>query len=150
MSSRDLGGTTPLFPHSLLAIPARLNENKVCSLKLYGRLVYKRSVVSEIHVQPGLEDSLGGLLSNLQVTPIGIAIGIGVGSSYQENSELALGFQGSFNSVSAGILIYNGLVDLLIPTFSSTLLLGNKLLQFVAVALVFCGFACMSLIAKWA
>jgi len=38
----------------------------------------------------------------LQVTPVGIAIGIGVGSSYRPNSKIALGFEGAFNSVSAG------------------------------------------------
>ena len=87
----------------------------------------------------------------VQVTPVGIAIGIGVGSSYHANGELALGFQGSFNSVSAGILIYNGLVDLLLPTFlSNTMLVGNYLMQAVAMAFMFTGYACMALLAKWA
>lgn len=85
------------------------------------------------------------------MTPIGIAIGIGVGSSYHSNGKLALGFQGSFNSVSAGILIYNGLVDLLLPTFlSATMLVGRSHLQLVAMTFMFTGYACMSLLAKWA
>ena len=42
------------------------------------------------------------LIVFILVTPVGIAIGIGVGSSYRPNSELALGFEGAFNSVSAG------------------------------------------------
>lgn len=39
------------------------------------------------------------------MTPIGIAIGLGVGSSYNANGEVALGFEGAFNSVSAGQLL---------------------------------------------
>lgn len=86
-----------------------------------------------------------------QVTPLGVAIGIGVGSSYHENGKLALGFQGSFNSVSAGILIYNGLVDLLLPTFlSNTMLVGKYMMQAMAMVFMFAGYACMSLLAKWA
>ena len=87
----------------------------------------------------------------VQVTPVGIAIGLGVGHSYHANGKAALGTQGSFNSVSAGILIYNGLVDLLLPTFlSSTLLVGRFYLQLLAMAFMFSGFALMSLLAKWA
>ena len=37
-----------------------------------------------------------------QVTPIGIAIGIGVSKTYNENDRVALGFEGGFNSISAG------------------------------------------------
>ena len=51
----------------------------------------------------------------------------------------------------AGILIYNGLVDLLLPTFlSATMLTGRYMLQLVAFVFMFAGFACMSLLAKWA
>mmetsp|Transcript_6161 Transcript_6161/g.17686 ORF Transcript_6161/g.17686 Transcript_6161/m.17686 type:complete len:335 (-) Transcript_6161:2519-3523(-) len=51
------------------------------------------------------------------VTPIGIAIGLGIGNTYHEGSRAALGTQGTLNAVSAGILIYNGIVDLIIPAF---------------------------------
>ncbi len=82
---------------------------------------------------------------------MGIGIGIGVGSSYHSNGKLALGFQGSFNSVSAGILIYNGLVDLLLPTFSTaTMLVGRSHLQLIAMIFMFAGYSCMALLAKWA
>ncbi|CAI5472510.1 unnamed protein product [Closterium sp. Yama58-4] len=50
-------------------------------------------------------------------TPLGVAIGLAVHSSYNSNSQAALATEGAFNAVSAGILIYNGLVDLLVPTF---------------------------------
>lgn len=110
------------------------------------------SGLSECKAHIKLSNKVLGLsLVMMQVTPLGIAIGIGVGSSYHSNGKLALGFQGAFNSVSAGILIYNGLVDLLLPTFlSNTMLVGNYLMQFVAMAFMFTGYACMSLLAKWA
>lgn len=43
------------------------------------------------------------------------AIGLGIGNTYHEGSRAALGTQGTLNAVSAGILIYNGIVDLIIP-----------------------------------
>ncbi|KDD74441.1 ZIP Zinc transporter [Helicosporidium sp. ATCC 50920] len=46
-------------------------------------------------------------------TPIGIGIGIGVRSSYNQNAQSTLYVQGIFDSFSAGILIYVGLVQLL-------------------------------------
>ncbi|KAM7266100.1 hypothetical protein ACFE04_019484 [Oxalis oulophora] len=48
-------------------------------------------------------------------TPIGIAIGIGISDSYDENSPKALAVEGILNATSAGILIYMALVDLLAP-----------------------------------
>ena len=41
---------------------------------------------------------------DLQVTPVGIAIGMGISKTYNENSKLALGFKGGFNSISAGMI----------------------------------------------
>ena len=34
--------------------------------------------------------------------------------------QTALGFEGAFNSASAGILLYNALVDLIVPAFATT------------------------------
>ncbi len=42
------------------------------------------------------------------VTPLGVAIGIGVSNNYNGESKAALGTEGVFDAVSAGILIYNG------------------------------------------
>ncbi|GAA5985779.1 hypothetical protein JCM11641_006204 [Rhodosporidiobolus odoratus] len=47
------------------------------------------------------------------ITPIGVAIGIGVHSSYNPNSGAALLSIGVLDSISAGILIYAGLVEML-------------------------------------
>lgn len=96
-----------------------------------------------------LKYCLLGLLF-LVITPLGIAIGMGVGNSYQAQSKIALGFEGGFNSLSAGILIYNGLVDLIVPTFSPEELPVQSWLQGLGFICMFAGGAVMSLIAKWA
>ena len=85
------------------------------------------------------------------ITPIGVAIGIGIGNSYQSKSHTALGFEGAFNAVSAGILIYNGLVDLVLPAFDAApRVLPRGMLQVVPWFFLFAGYCCMSLLAKWA
>lgn len=47
------------------------------------------------------------------ITPIGIAIGVGVHNGYNPNSDAALLSIGVLDAVSAGILLYAGLVELL-------------------------------------
>lgn len=47
------------------------------------------------------------------ITPIGIAIGIGVHESYSPNSKSALLALGILNGLSAGVLIYAALVELI-------------------------------------
>lgn len=94
------------------------------------------------------------------VTPIGIAIGLGIGNSYHEGSKTALGVQGTLNAVAAGILLYNGIADLMIPAFlgfghshgepgvpSTSRPTWLTLLGFFS---MFSGFALQSLIGKWA
>ncbi|GJN93491.1 hypothetical protein Rhopal_006548-T1 [Rhodotorula paludigena] len=51
------------------------------------------------------------------ITPVGIAIGIGVHQSYNPNSGAALLSIGVLDSISAGILIYGGLVEMLYHDF---------------------------------
>ncbi|KAF2654135.1 low-affinity zinc ion transporter-like protein [Lophiostoma macrostomum CBS 122681] len=50
-------------------------------------------------------------------TPIAIAIGLGVRKSYPPESETTLYVNGVFDSISAGILIYTGLVELMAHEF---------------------------------
>ena len=57
-------------------------------------------------------------LAGEQVTPLGVGIGIGVATTWNTESKAALGAEGVFDAVSAGILIYNGLADLILPTFA--------------------------------
>jgi zinc transporter 1/2/3 len=50
-------------------------------------------------------------------TPIAIAIGLGVRNTYPPESETTLYVNGIFDSISAGILIYTGLVELMAHEF---------------------------------
>ena len=43
-------------------------------------------------------------------TPIGVAVGLGIRSTYNANSPTALATAGVFDSISTGILIYMALV----------------------------------------
>ncbi|PON98219.1 Zinc/iron permease [Trema orientale] len=90
-----------------------------------------------------------GLFFSL-TTPVGIAIGIGISSRYDENSPTALIVEGIFNAASAGILIYMSLVDLLAADFMSPKLQSNGRLQIGANLSLLFGAGCMSLLAKWA
>ncbi|KAF5729232.1 putative zinc/iron transporter [Tripterygium wilfordii] len=83
-------------------------------------------------------------------TPIGIGIGIGVSKTYNENSPAALIVEGTFNSASAGILIYMALVDLLAADFMNPRLQSNLKLLLGACISLLLGSGCMSLFAKWA
>jgi len=50
--------------------------------------------------------------------PLGIAIGIGIARSYNPNSATANLIQGSFDSISAGIILYVGFVQMLASDFA--------------------------------
>ena len=89
-------------------------------------------------------------LAFVLVTPIGVAIGMGIGASYNRSSPVALGFEGGFDSLSAGILVYNGLVDLIIPTFTDGDMPKAAWQQALGFGCLFAGAGIMSLIAKWA
>ncbi|KAL7199361.1 hypothetical protein ACSBR2_021614 [Camellia fascicularis] len=80
----------------------------------------------------------------------GIAIGIGISSSYNENSPTALAVEGILNAASTGILIYMALVDLLSADFMNPRMKANRKLQLGANASLLLGAGCMSLLAKWA
>nr|POF19035.1 zinc transporter 1 [Quercus suber] len=83
-------------------------------------------------------------------TPLGIAIGIGVASTYKDNSPTALIIEGTFNALAAGILIYMALVDLLAADFMSPRLQKNVKIQLWSNVSLLLGAGFMSLIAKWA
>ncbi|WVF69402.1 hypothetical protein IAT40_004179 [Kwoniella sp. CBS 6097] len=84
------------------------------------------------------------------ITPIGIAIGIGVHESFNENGQAELLAIGVLNSISAGILLYSGLCQLLysewvIGDMRDT---SNKRL-IVAIVSLSLGLFAMSIIGKW-
>ncbi|KAK3405091.1 hypothetical protein EUGRSUZ_K01345 [Eucalyptus grandis] len=78
-------------------------------------------------------------------TPVGIAIGLGVSSVYDESSLKALIVEGIFNAASAGILIYMALVGLLAADFMSPKLQNNGRLLFWTNVALLLGAGCMSL-----
>ncbi|CAG5171337.1 uncharacterized protein ALTATR162_LOCUS7310 [Alternaria atra] len=84
-------------------------------------------------------------------TPVSIAIGLGVRTTYLPESKVSLMVQGVLNAVSAGFLIYSGSVEMLAKDFlfdeNRTKKLG-KLGRMVAY--VFVGTATMALIGYWA
>ncbi|KAL4439927.1 hypothetical protein ABPG75_002928 [Micractinium tetrahymenae] len=85
-------------------------------------------------------------------TPVGIAPGIGMRASFNASSDAALLATGILDSLSAGILLYVVLVQLLTPMFTdSDWLHGRRWpLQAAAFAAFYGGAAVMAVIGKWA
>ena len=83
-------------------------------------------------------------------TPLGIGIGIAIASGYDENSSTALLVTGIFDSISAGILVYMSLVDLLAADFFSKRLQSSFKLQLYYYCALFSGAGAMSLLGYWA
>ncbi|OOF93566.1 hypothetical protein ASPCADRAFT_209506 [Aspergillus carbonarius ITEM 5010] len=84
-------------------------------------------------------------------TPISIAIGLGLRTTYNPSSKTSLIIQGVFNAVSAGVLIYSALVELLARDFifdPCRTRRRSKLLYMVGCTLL--GAGIMALIGKWA
>ncbi|GAB4832722.1 Fe(2+) transport protein 1 [Ancistrocladus abbreviatus] len=83
-------------------------------------------------------------------TPAGIIMGILMQQVYKENSPTALIVVGVLNAVSAGLLIYMALVDLLAAEFKGPKLQKNIKLQSFCYVVALMGTGLMSLMAKWA
>ncbi|KAL5836207.1 hypothetical protein ACOSQ3_015761 [Xanthoceras sorbifolium] len=83
-------------------------------------------------------------------TPLGISIGTAIASVYNPNSPGALIVEGVLDSVSAGILVYMALVDLIAADFLSKRMSCNFRLQVVSYFMLFLGAGLMSLLAIWA
>ncbi|ORY80689.1 Zinc/iron permease [Leucosporidium creatinivorum] len=85
------------------------------------------------------------------ITPIGVAIGIAVHSGYNPNSGAALLSIGVLDAISAGILIYAGIIEMLYHDFMlgelSTAPKGRVALAFF---FLLAGSICMSVLGKWA
>ncbi|CAD0100427.1 unnamed protein product [Aureobasidium mustum] len=84
-------------------------------------------------------------------TPICIAIGLGLRTTYNPNSFTANIVSGTLDSISAGILIYTGLVELLARDFifDPNRTKDNKRLAFMVVSFLL-GAGIMALLGKWA
>lgn len=85
-------------------------------------------------------------------TPVGVAIGLGVRSTYNGNSAKANIISGVLDATSAGILLYTGLVELL----AHEVLLNPRMMKSgnFKLAYVFCcmllGSGLMALLGRWA
>ncbi|KAJ7509065.1 ZIP-like iron-zinc transporter [Mycena galericulata] len=85
-------------------------------------------------------------------TPIGIAVGLGIRSTYNPGGTTASIVSGVLDSFSAGILIYTGLVELLAHEFlfnKETLNSSNGKLAYAIGTMLF-GCGIMALLGKWA
>ncbi|TKW26778.1 hypothetical protein SEVIR_3G213400v4 [Setaria viridis] len=83
-------------------------------------------------------------------TPVGVVIGIGISSTYNENSPRALIVEGVLNAAAAGILNYMALVDLLAEDFMNPRVQNNGRLQVIVSVSLLVGAALMSMLAIWA
>lgn len=85
-------------------------------------------------------------------TPVGVAVGLGIRESYNGNGAASLIVSGILDSVSAGILLYTGLVELL----AHEILLNPRMMKssdgklayvFICMSL---GAGIMALLGRWA
>lgn len=84
-------------------------------------------------------------------TPISIAIGIGVRTTYSDSSYTASVVSGVLDSISAGILIYTGLVELLARDFLyDPKRTRDNMRLFFMIMCVLWGAGLMALLGKWA
>lgn len=85
-------------------------------------------------------------------TPIGQAIGLATHTLYSPDSEVGLLVVGVMNAISAGLLIFASLVELMSEDFLSDeswrILHGRR--RVYACILVFLGAFCMSIVGAWA
>ena len=86
------------------------------------------------------------------VTPVGMAIGLGLRQTYTQDSATGYYVTGIFDAISAGILLYTGLVELLAHDFIFSDSMRNAPLYKVALNMfeVCAGIAIMALLGKWA
>lgn len=86
-------------------------------------------------------------------TPVAIAIGLGVRHSFVPGSRRALIANGCFDAISAGILIYSGLVELMAHEFLFSNQFkgpGSLRQMLLAYVIMCCGAGLMALLGKWA
>jgi zinc transporter 1/2/3 len=86
------------------------------------------------------------------MTPIGIAIGVGIRSAYNPNSFSAVLSSAILDSLAAGILLYNAYVSLMSMEISHSPAFHNatttrKVCSFIS---MYVGAGLMSLIGEWA
>jgi solute carrier family 39 (zinc transporter), member 1/2/3 len=85
-------------------------------------------------------------------TPVAIAIGLGISKTFQPNSTQTLIVNGIFDSISSGILLYTGLVELMAHEFmfNSEMRKSSMKTLLGAFACMCFGAGLMALLGKWA
>lgn len=93
----------------------------------------------------------GALLYGI-TTPLGIAVGLGVQTTYNPNSTTASIVSGVLDSLSAGILLYTGLVELLAHEFifNKEMINGSNRHVTYAISCMLFGCGIMALLGRWA
>lgn len=85
------------------------------------------------------------------ITPVGMAIGIGVLNRFNGNDPSTLIALGTLDAFSAGILLWVGLVDMLAGDWMySDLQVATPIKTGVAIVALLAGLILMSLLGKWA
>jgi zinc transporter 1/2/3 len=87
------------------------------------------------------------------ITPIGMAIGIGVLDSFNGNDPSTMIAFGTLNAISAGILIWVGVVDMWARDWvieKGELLHSGVVKTVVAMVALVAGIVLMSVLGKWA
>ena len=85
-------------------------------------------------------------------TPIAIAVGLGVRKGFDPEGQTALIANGIFDSLSAGILIYTGLVELMAHEFMFSSYMQRAPMRTVLAAIgwMVLGALLMAILGKWA
>jgi len=85
-------------------------------------------------------------------TPVAIAVGLGLRRSYAPGSQRSLIVKGVFDAISAGVLIYTGLVELMAHEFMFSSVMRRARLRVVmsAFGMMCLGAGLMALLGKWA
>ncbi|KAL3893853.1 MAG: hypothetical protein SGCHY_005603 [Lobulomycetales sp.] len=89
----------------------------ICFHQFFEGLALGSTIVSAEYTSGKKAYILGGIYAI--TTPLGVAIGIAMHSSFSSTNGTGLLVQGIFDAASAGILIYTALVEFLAGTFSS-------------------------------
>ncbi|KAI8927319.1 Zinc/iron permease [Entophlyctis helioformis] len=90
------------------------------------------------------------VVSYTLVTPLGIALGIIMGGLFFENSWQAVFAEGVLNSLSAGMLLYDALVNIMVPHFqASKFRRASSLQQALELATLWAGACAMVFVGQW-
>ncbi|KIJ59235.1 hypothetical protein HYDPIDRAFT_170911 [Hydnomerulius pinastri MD-312] len=94
---------------------------------------------------------IAGMLYGI-TTPLGIAVGLGIRNTYNPNSTTASIVSGVLDSLSAGILLYTGMVELLAHEFlfnKDMINAPNGKVAYAVCCMLF-GWGIMALLGRWA